>query len=99
MSCIQFFLSVTLYFTQEEEENKTVLFGMSVKWLYPHYPAGQNFSCHTERRHTKRESRKVAYFAVIRVTLSGLRGEGGGEANPVPTISTKVGSYLIILCP
>jgi hypothetical protein len=90
---MQFFLSVTFYFTQKQEENKTALFGLSVKWLYPHYPDGQSFFCHTERRKTKRESRKVAYFAVIRV-----RGEGGG-ANPVPTINTKDWSYLVILSP
>jgi hypothetical protein len=61
MRCRQFFLSAPLYFTQEQEENKTALFGLSVKWLYPHYPAGQIFFPVTLREERQRERAWVAY--------------------------------------
>jgi hypothetical protein len=55
MRCRQFFSVFTLYFTQEQEENKTALFGLSAKWLYPHYPAGQSFFPVTLREERQRE--------------------------------------------
>jgi hypothetical protein len=75
MRCKQFILSVTLYFTQEQEENKTTLLGCPRNGSIPTTLLDKVFFLVTLREERQRVRAERWLIAVISV-----RGEGG--ANP-----------------